>query len=206
MRESLIPLVLVLSSCPLVLATGAPTLAGQGRPLPADRSVGADTINPVDLKTWLTVLASEEFGGRGTGQPGFQLAADYVREHFEALGLEPGGDDGEYFQTVPWGRPVPDPATWSFVVNKGGHTVLDLKISSVRGSIVSKIRAKGKAIVAVVSDLDDPPLDEIELEDTVVFLLITDESERRARSRSSAVAGIQREVVRAGRTRPGAAR
>ena len=79
----------VLVSCSLVFSglvvSGlAAKLPGQQRPpLPADRSVGGDTINPGDLKTWLTRLSSTEFAGRGTGQPGFQKAADYIRTHFE---------------------------------------------------------------------------------------------------------------------------
>ncbi len=43
-------------------------------------------------------LASEEFEGRGTGQPGIDLAAEYIAEHFKGLGVAPAGDDGTYFQ------------------------------------------------------------------------------------------------------------
>lgn len=43
-------------------------------------------------------LASDEYEGRGTGQPGNDLAARYIAEHFKELGLKPAGDDGGYLQ------------------------------------------------------------------------------------------------------------
>ena len=73
------------------------------QPLPGDRTNGASTIRADQLREWLTVLSSPEFGGRGTGQPGFQLAADYVKDHFKSLGLKPGAPGGKVFQPVPVG-------------------------------------------------------------------------------------------------------
>ncbi len=39
-------------------------------------------------------LASDAMEGRDTGSPGYDRAADYVTEHFRAVGLEPAGTDG----------------------------------------------------------------------------------------------------------------
>jgi hypothetical protein len=47
-------------------------------------------------------LASEVLEGRGPGTPGLDQAADYITEQFKKAGLQPGGDDGSYFQT--WTR------------------------------------------------------------------------------------------------------
>jgi len=47
-------------------------------------------------------LASDECEGRGTGQPGERVAAEYIRERFESLGLKPMGTDGSYFHTFPF--------------------------------------------------------------------------------------------------------
>jgi len=44
-------------------------------------------------------LASEELAGRGLGTPGADKAADYIVKQFRRLGLQPGGDNGSYFQT-----------------------------------------------------------------------------------------------------------
>jgi hypothetical protein len=43
-------------------------------------------------------LSSDELQGRGNGTPGLERAADYIAMQFRAAGLEPGGDDGTYFQ------------------------------------------------------------------------------------------------------------
>jgi Zn-dependent M28 family amino/carboxypeptidase len=40
----------------------------------------------------VTYLASPELAGRGTGEPGAKLAADFVAKRFESLGLRPMGD------------------------------------------------------------------------------------------------------------------
>ena len=48
------------------------------------------------LVNHVNILASEEMEGRGLGTAGLERAADYIVEQFEALGLQPGGDDGGY--------------------------------------------------------------------------------------------------------------
>jgi hypothetical protein len=47
----------------------------------------------------LSVLASDEYEGRETGTPGGWKAADYIRDHFKAIGLK-GPVKGDYFQPV----------------------------------------------------------------------------------------------------------
>lgn len=59
----------------------------------------ASTIKPEDMRAHLTVIASDEFGGRETGHPGNDLAAEYIQAHFEKLEMPPKGNDG-YFQDV----------------------------------------------------------------------------------------------------------
>ncbi len=46
-------------------------------------------------------LASDLLEGRGTGSRGELLAATYIATQFKLFGLEPGGDNGSYFQKVP---------------------------------------------------------------------------------------------------------
>ena len=43
-------------------------------------------------------LASAELAGRGLGTPGLEKAADYIAAQFEAIGLQPGGEDDSFFQ------------------------------------------------------------------------------------------------------------
>ena len=45
-------------------------------------------------------LASDALEGRGIGTPGFAKASQYVADRFAAVGAQPGGVDGSYFQPV----------------------------------------------------------------------------------------------------------
>jgi len=47
----------------------------------------------------IKVLADDKMKGRGFGSPELEQAANYISHLFEAAGLEPGADDGSYFQT-----------------------------------------------------------------------------------------------------------
>jgi hypothetical protein len=90
------------------------------KPVPANVKKGFDAITESDAKTWLTYLAGPECMGRGTGQPGFQKAADYMAARFKEFGLKPIGDKGTYFQHVPFMRYRVDPRG-SFIVNADGN-------------------------------------------------------------------------------------
>ncbi|MDQ6858246.1 MAG: M28 family peptidase [Chloroflexota bacterium] len=47
----------------------------------------------------LAYIADVARGGRYTGSAGYQQAAAYMVDRFRALGLEPAGDDGTYYQS-----------------------------------------------------------------------------------------------------------
>src|SRR5919106_5586053 len=53
------------------------------------------------IKEHIKVLASDEFEGRAPSTKGGQLAADYLANQLKAIGLEPAGENGTYFQQVP---------------------------------------------------------------------------------------------------------
>jgi hypothetical protein len=56
---------------------------------PVDWSVTyANTITPDDLRRHLTVLASDEYEGRETGEKGQKMAAEYIAKQFQELGLQ----------------------------------------------------------------------------------------------------------------------
>jgi len=59
----------------------------------------AAEISPETAKKHLSILASAEFEGRGTGEPGGEKAAAYLAEEFKNLGLT-GPVNGSYFQPV----------------------------------------------------------------------------------------------------------
>ncbi|UCF36557.1 MAG: M28 family peptidase [Acidobacteriota bacterium] len=68
-------------------------LMGLGTVLATDPSVSAE-----DLRTHVATLASEEMEGRLTGTEGAKKAAAYGIRIFEALGLEPAGEDSTFLQ------------------------------------------------------------------------------------------------------------
>lgn len=57
----------------------------------------ASTITAEDLEEYLTFLASDEMEGRDTGEKGQKMAAEYLANFYEGLGLA-GPVDGSYFQ------------------------------------------------------------------------------------------------------------
>ena len=59
---------------------------------------GLSTITARDLEAHVNFLASNVTEGRGTGQPGLQIAAEYIATQFRRFGLEPIGSNGSYFQ------------------------------------------------------------------------------------------------------------
>ncbi|QGP78728.1 M28 family metallopeptidase [Sphingobium sp. CAP-1] len=61
----------------------------------------AQTIDPQRLEQSVRTLASDLFQGRAPGTIGEERTIGYLIARFEALGLEPGGPDGQWTQTVP---------------------------------------------------------------------------------------------------------
>lgn len=66
----------------------------------ADAEKFANTIIAEELKKHLTILASDEYEGRETGQPGQKKAAEYIANYYESLGIEPCVE-GSWFQVYP---------------------------------------------------------------------------------------------------------
>jgi len=67
---------------------------------PAPAATGAAITAP-DLRQRLSIFAADSMLGRETGTIGNVKATDYIAAEFRRLGLEPAGDNGTYFQTVP---------------------------------------------------------------------------------------------------------
>ncbi len=59
-----------------------------------------DGFRPEAVRAHLRYLSSDLLEGRGPGTRGDALATNYLAAQFEALGLQPAGDDGTYFQKV----------------------------------------------------------------------------------------------------------
>lgn len=66
-------------------------------PLPTDTTAA---IRAEDLAIRIKTLADDTFEGRGPGTPVGEAAADWIAQEMARIGLQPGGDDGSYFQKV----------------------------------------------------------------------------------------------------------
>jgi Zn-dependent M28 family amino/carboxypeptidase len=91
------------SRCLAILATLVAVSHGsvlaQQRVSPVARVTAA--IRPEQVWAPLRFLSDDLLEGRGTGARGGELAVQYLASEFMALGLEPAGDGGTYFQQVP---------------------------------------------------------------------------------------------------------
>ena len=68
----------------------------------APPSATTAAITEEDLRTRLFLIADDSMMGRESGSRGAFVTPDYVAAEFRRLGLEPAGDNGTYFQTVPF--------------------------------------------------------------------------------------------------------
>ncbi|MET4896830.1 M28 family metallopeptidase [Sphingomonadaceae bacterium jetA1] len=60
-----------------------------------------DPISPARLSADVKTLASDAFEGRAPGTPGEAKTVDWLVAQFKAMGLQPGGPDGQWTQAVP---------------------------------------------------------------------------------------------------------
>ncbi len=65
-----------------------------------DAKRAMDYITENYIRANVQFLASDLLEGRGTGSRGELIASNYIATQFKLLGLEPGGDNGSYFQKV----------------------------------------------------------------------------------------------------------
>ena len=79
------------------------------------------SIDPERIRATVKYLSDDALEGRGTGQKGGDMAADWIAEQFKSYGLQPAGDDGTFFQNVKFFGVSTDPkqTQFSFVPKSG---------------------------------------------------------------------------------------
>jgi Zn-dependent M28 family amino/carboxypeptidase len=87
-------------------ATPAPALVAAKREavsvrLPSAAFAAMETINPDHIRWHVRYLSHDLLEGRGTGQRGGDIAAEYIATQFGEYGLKPAGDNGSFLQKVP---------------------------------------------------------------------------------------------------------
>lgn len=75
----------------LLVASSCTEPAGEPGPAPYN-----DAISEAALRADVEILAHDSTRGRLVGTPEVEKVADWIRDRFVALGLEPAGDDGTY--------------------------------------------------------------------------------------------------------------
>jgi Zn-dependent M28 family amino/carboxypeptidase len=69
--------------------------------LPSAAFAAMETINPEHIRWHVRFLSHDLLEGRGTGQRGGDIAAEYIATQFAEYGLKPAGENGSYLQKVP---------------------------------------------------------------------------------------------------------
>ncbi|MGC1371828.1 MAG: M28 family peptidase [Candidatus Sulfotelmatobacter sp.] len=88
--------------------------------LPPAAFAALETIDPEHIRWHVRFLSLDLLEGRGTGQRGGDIAAQYIATQFAEYGLKPAGDNGTYFQKVPLVGITTLPATRFTLVPKKG--------------------------------------------------------------------------------------
>jgi Peptidase family M28 len=76
-------------------------LAALAAATPAAAQTARAAVNEDSLRAHLYALSADSMGGRATGSRGDALASAWVAAQFARAGLEPAGDSGTWFQTIP---------------------------------------------------------------------------------------------------------
>src|SRR5438477_1957922 len=70
----------------------------------AQTTASPPDISPDSLRVALYALADDSMGGRQTGELGDWKAQEWIAAQFRRLGLQPAGDNGTFFQVIPFKR------------------------------------------------------------------------------------------------------
>ena len=94
--------------------------------LPSDAFAAMESIDPEHIRWHVRFLSHDLLEGRGTGQRGGDIAAEYMATQFAEYGLKPAGDNGSYLQKVPLVGITTLPETHFVLLPKQGAP-MDLK-------------------------------------------------------------------------------
>lgn len=118
-RDALPAVAFALAAFGATAQTAAPAL-------PVGARQAADSITAAEIRAQVRFLSGDLLEGRGTGQRGGNIAAEYIATQFALDGLQPAGDNGTYLQRVPFVGIATVPARTSFqlVPQRGAAIVL----------------------------------------------------------------------------------
>ena len=118
-------LFLLLSLLSISTAETAHKHTGDYVRLPGTAVAAIQKIDPERVRAHVRYLSHDLLEGRGTGQRGGDIAAEYIGTQFALYGLKPAGDNGTYLQKVPMVGITPAPETTFSLVSSNG--TVDMK-------------------------------------------------------------------------------
>ena len=139
---------------------GEPVLAQPAGPGAAEMEQVLAAFRPHAIRAHMAFLADDLLEGRRTATRGYDLAARYVAAQFEALGLEPAGAGGSYFQPVPMVRITRNETESSLAfVRESGTTELQHWLDYVGGTqdgnVTAPVVFAGFGVTAPEAGYDD---------------------------------------------------
>ncbi len=108
----------------ILLVAALPVL---GQDVPTAVQSSFDAFRPEAVRAHVKFLSSDLLEGRGPGTRGDALTTSYLASQFEAMGLQPAGDDRTYFQKVSLLGITTDDAKTSVAFRKSGADLGTLK-------------------------------------------------------------------------------
>lgn len=138
-------------------------------------------IDTQRLSDMVRVMASDEFEGRAPGTPGEAMTVAYLIEQLSELGLEPGGEDGSWTQSVPLVHTqLQSPASVTLSIGDTQQTLAqqaDVVIDTVHA--LEQIRIDNAPVVFVGFGVHAPErqwddFGDVDLTDKVALFLVND--------------------------------
>ncbi|MEM6523269.1 MAG: M28 family peptidase [Bacteroidota bacterium] len=126
-------------------------------------------ITKDELYDKLSILASDAMEGRDTGERGQKMAAAFIRDHFEGLGLKgpvAEGTGGGYYQKVPLYRAIPGDIS----INVKGETYSNFGEVVYYGSNNSNGNKELEVVFAGTGS--DADFDQIKPKDKAVIVMV----------------------------------
>jgi hypothetical protein len=154
----------------LVLVCAAGPLAAQAPEPVRSASGAAASITASDVARRVGILAHDSMLGRDTPSRGLELTAQYVADQFRRFGLEPGGDNGGWFQRYPITRRRLDLASSRVVLRAGSASAtarLDAAARHVSGEVPA--RAVEGSVVLVGGAVTPEAVSHMDLRDRIVL-------------------------------------
>jgi hypothetical protein len=154
----------------LALVCAAGPLAAQAPEPAVPASDAAASITASDVARRVGLLAHDSMLGRDTPSRGLELTAQYVADQFRRFGLEPGGENGSWFQRYPITRRRLDLAGSRVVLRTGAISAtatLDATARHVAGDIPRE--AVGGPVVLVGGAVTPEAVSGMNLRDRVVL-------------------------------------